>query len=104
MYSWESEMVKSKQKNILTCVCVCVWILEHIKTNYPYTRSNTKLKTKQTEVFLSISIFKTTQAKLDPSKLNSIRVLDAILTRELLNQHVLAPKQALNPLLKLNTY
>jgi len=31
-------------------------------------------------------------------------VLDAILTRELLNQHVLAPKLAFNPLLKPNTY
>jgi len=62
----------------------------------------TKLN-KQTEVFLSIFIFKTTRSKLDPNEIDSNRVLDAILTRELLNQHVLALKLALNPLLKLNT-
>jgi len=31
-------------------------------------------------------------------------MLDAILTRELLNLHVIAPKLDLNPLLKLITY
>ena len=78
----------NRKPNIMN-LCVCE--LEHINTIYLYTRS------KQTEVFLSILFFKTIRSK----KLDSNRVLDAILMRELLNLHVLAPK---TPLLKLSTY
>ena len=44
------------------------------------------------QVFSSIFISKTTLSKLDSNELDSFQVLDTILTRELLNQHMLASK------------
>ena len=64
---------------------MCVCELEHINTIYLYTRS------KQTEVFLSI-LLQVDSIQTRSKELDSIRVLDAILMRELMNHHVLPPK------------
>ena len=51
-----------------------------------------------------LGVFSDDSIQTRSKELDSIRVLDAILTLELLNQSVLAPKLTLNHLLKLNTY
>ena len=87
MYIRNPKSVKPKTTRI-ELVCVCK--LEHINTSLSYTISKHKFKLHKSK-----SSYRTPSPnRLDPNTIqrDSIRVLDAILTRELLNQHVLAPK------------
>ena len=91
MYIRNPKLVKLKIK-LIELVCVCVCELEHINTSLSYTRSKYKLKLNKQksscrELFLQADSIQTRSKELD-----SIRVLDAIWTHELLNLHVLAPK------------
>ena len=70
--------------------------LEHINTIYLTQDLNNINQSLLVELYLQVDSIQTRSNELD-----SNRVLDAILTRELLNPHVLAPK---TPLLKLITY
>ena len=76
---------KSKPINF-KLVCVCE--LEHINTIYLCRRSKqSKLKTNR-----SLLVSKLTRSKTRSNEHDSNRVLGAILTHELLNQHKIAPK------------
>ena len=87
IYSWKSRPVKLKSKTILTFVCMNLSISRLINL---YTRS--KLKQTKTESSFRSSFSRGLNPNLIQMSLTSIWVLDAILTRELLNHHVLAPK------------
>ena len=58
MFFENPKLVKPKPKTILTCVCE----LEHIKTNYLYTRSKNKTKLNKLN-----SSCRTPPSRLDPN-------------------------------------
>ena len=92
MWTWNPKSVKPKIKHI-ELMCVCVNLSISTLSTLTQDLNSNKLNTNRSllvELFLQADSIQTRSKELD-----SIWVLDAILTRELLNIHVLAPKTSL---------
>ena len=96
---FETKTVKPKIKTIN----LCVWTWATSKLNYLYTRSKNKTKLNKPESSCKTPSSSWLEPNTIQGELDSNRVLDAILTREFLNQHVIASKLDFMFLLKLNT-